>query len=295
MFARSLFLLVLVTGCRATAPAVDPGRGEPTSTPVGGGDERLGVQLYSVRRELEVDLPGTLARLSQMGFRNVETHNFFGRSAAEFRALLESHGLAARSMHVRFEDLEADPAPAIADAKALGAEFIVCPWIPHGDAFDAEDHARAMALFLRVGHLAKAAGLRFAYHVHGYELHPGGLGETFFDQMIQQSPPGVVDFELDVYYVALGGGDPLAYLERYPGRFPLIHLKDMKKGTQTGTRKGKTEVTNSVTLGTGTIDFPTVIPAALAQGSRWLLLEDENPAALTQLPQSLAYLRGLPR
>ncbi len=254
-----------------------------------------GVQLYSVRKQLDADLDGTLSALATMGFRDVETHKNFLGGAAPFRAALDQHGLRVRSMMATFEELTSDPAALIADAKVLGTGWVVCPWIPHDkDAgYTAADNEKAIALWNQVGPRFKQAGLRFAYHPHGYEFHDGGTGRPLIDQMIERTRAGEVDYEMDVFWVVHAGQDPVAYLKRFPGRFVMFHIKDMKAGTPTGRHDGRADVeTSQVTLGTGIINFGPLIAEARGQGASLFMLEDESSRSMEQLPVSLAALRA---
>jgi sugar phosphate isomerase/epimerase len=274
-------LMALGAGCTAIAGA--PARGTEA-----GLEAKLGLQLYSLRAQLAQDLRGTLASIRAMGVTQVEVHKTFDLPAAEFRRALDEAGLAARSMMSPFDRLRDDLPAVIADAKALGAGFVVCPWIPHEDGFDDADARRAIEVFTAAGRAIRAAGLRFAYHLHGYEIH-------LLDRLLRETAPGVVDFEMDVFYVVHGGGDPVALLERHPGRFPLLHLKDMRAGTPTGLRTGKTDPANTVAVGAGVIDMRPIVAAAERAGAAFYFLEDESAAAPENLPRSLAHLRALAR
>jgi sugar phosphate isomerase/epimerase len=252
----------------------------------------VGVQLYSAREALGADLEGTLRRLAAAGFREVEVHKLWVE-APRYRLLLEAAGLRARSFMVPYERLVGDVAGVVADAGALGVEFVTCAWIPHAGAYGRAENEKAIADFTRAARALREAGLRFAYHPHGYEMAPEADGRTLLDDLVTRTPEGVVDFELDIYYVTLAGGDPLRWLRRYPGRFPLMHVKDMRRGTETGTRTGKTDPENSVALGTGVIAIPAIVREARAAGVEWFFIEDESAQALEHLPRSLAYLRAL--
>jgi sugar phosphate isomerase/epimerase len=290
--ARLATLAALATSCAAPqrpAPAA-PGPIPDVST-------KLGVQLYSVRAALEKDVPGTLAVVRQMGFTHVEIHKTFALSSAEFRAALDRAGLASPSMMAPFDRLGADLPGVIADAKALGARFVSCPWIPHEGTFDEADARRAIERFNSAGAALKAAGLRLVSHIHGYELAPlpgSTTGERLLDLILRETQPGTADFEMDVFYMTLGGADPVAYLEKFPGRFPLLHLKDMRPGTVVN-HTGKTDPENTMAVGAGRIDFRRIIPAAEKQGAELYFIEDEGKGALDHLPQSLAHVRGLAR
>jgi sugar phosphate isomerase/epimerase len=258
----------------------------------------FGVQLYSVRRELKRDVPGTLAKLKTMGFDVVELAGFDVAPPEQMRKLLDDAGQRALALHVQYEPLRDNLAGAIRDAKTVGAKWIVCPWIPHAEPnYTAEDNAKAIELFNRAGAEIRKAGLRFAYHAHGYEFltkSADGRG-NLFDEMLAKTKPGVVDFEMDVYWFAYGGVDPVAYLKQHRGRFPLFHLKDMRKGTPVGLHPKRSNPDADVVLGTGQIDIARIVKEARRQRAVGLFLEDENPAAVTQLPESLRYLKTLPK
>jgi len=255
---------------------------------------RFGVQLYSFRNQLEADWEGTLAAVAAMGVEAVEVHSLMGRSASDWARVLAAHGLVPITLTGLYEDLEADLAGVIADAKALGVPMVVCPWIPHeGSTYTAEDNEKAIALFAKAGAAFQAQGLRFFYHPHGYEFHDGGTGTLLIDQMINRLQPGVVDFQMDVFWVVNAGADPVEYLERFPGRFKLFHLKEMQKGTPTGRHDGRADRERQVTLGQGMIDFPAIVRTARAQGARWFFIEDESTRSMQQIPPGLAYLKSL--
>jgi sugar phosphate isomerase/epimerase len=275
------------------APVADVTSAQGQGAAVPDISKQLGVQLYSMRHHMEKDLPGTLRRVREMGYTLVEAHSFFGRTPEQFRAELDAAGLRAVGVLVPFKLLDEDPATAVANAKAIGAAFVGTAWIPHEGEFSMADAERAVNVFRKAGAVAKAAGLRIHYHLHGYEYHPGKIGERIADYMIKNTEPGVIDFELDVFYSTLAGVSAEEYLRTYPGRFPLLHLKDMRKGTPTGTRTGKTDPNNTVAVGSGIVPFAPIIRAAVASGAQYFFVEDESDAAAENLPQSLKHIHGL--
>jgi sugar phosphate isomerase/epimerase len=181
---------------------------------------------------------------------------------------------------------------AIADAKALGAESVMTAWIPHKDRFTIDEARQAADDFNTWGKRFKAAGLQFAYHLHGYEFVEGPDG-TLFDTIASHSDPEIVAFEMDVFWVTRGGADPVELLTKYAGRFPLTHLKDIKKGTKLCDPTGGAPDDTSVPLGDGMIDWPAVLRAAEKQGTKYHFIEDEHPQAEKQIPRTLNYLSGL--
>jgi sugar phosphate isomerase/epimerase len=252
----------------------------------------LGLQLYSLRDHLQKDVPGTLATVREWGFREVEVAGLYGLSPADFDRELKKAGLRCVSHHLPYERLRDDTAAALQEARLLGAEYVVCAWIPHQAPFDREDCLRASADFTRWGKAARAQNIVFAYHPHGYEFHESPEG-TLLDTMLAETPADLVSYEMDIFWVTHGGGSPVGYLQRYPGRFPLTHLKDLRKGTRTGDLSGQAPDETSVTLGTGMIDISAVLRASAKAGVKWHFIEDEHPDAIRQIPMSLRYLATL--
>jgi sugar phosphate isomerase/epimerase len=252
----------------------------------------FGLQLYSLRNQLKQDVPGTLAKVKAIGFTDVETAGTYDLSVADFVAALKKAGLRARSGHFDFDKLAADPASVVAEAKTLGASFVACAWIPHEGKFSRDAVQRAAEVFNRAAKAARAEGLRFAYHAHGYEFEPSPDG-TLFDTLVKQTDAGGVNFEIDVLWAKAGGVDPAALIEKLAGRVPLTHLKDMRRGTQYTPPVSALPETTDVVVGTGQLDFPAILRASEKAGVEIHFLEDESPESLAQLPQSLAYLHKI--
>ncbi len=255
--------------------------------------EYVGLQLYSLRNELDKDVPGTLAKAKQMGFRQVEVYNLHGLSALDFRLQLEKYNLHCTSHMVSYEMLRDKMKQVISNAKTLGASYVVCPWIPHQvGTFSLTEMEQAVKDFNEFGKKLKAQGLQFCYHIHGYEFNRY-QEETLFDYMVAHTDPQFVNFEIDVYYVTLAGADPVALMQKYPSRFQLIHLKDVKMATPERNMTGKAPVEWSVSIGTGKVNFQAVLQQAQQIGIKHYYVEDESPDALQQIPQSLDYISKL--
>jgi sugar phosphate isomerase/epimerase len=226
------------------------------------------------------------------GLSEVETAGYYGRTAAAFAEELKRANLTAKSMHAGYELLRDNLKQAVADAKALGAAYVTTAWIPHQAPFTREHADRAAADFTEWGRALKGEGLRFMYHLHGYEFAPGPKG-TLLDTILQGTPSEAVQYEMDVFWVVRGGGDPVALLRQHKGRFPALHLKDMAKGTATGDHSGAAPDTTNVPLGTGMIDYPAVLSAARDAGTKLFYIEDESEKVVEQVPRTLQYLGGL--
>jgi sugar phosphate isomerase/epimerase len=249
----------------------------------------VGLQLWSLREYLPKNLREVLVKVRTMGFREVEGAGLWGRSAADLRAALDAAGLRCQSAHIPFERLRDDLAGAFAEVKTVGATWVVCPWIPHAEAFSRDDVQRAADAFNKFGTAAVDAGLRFAYHCHGYEFVPSAEG-TLFDTLARATDPVRVTFQIDVFHALFGGADPAQLVERYKGRVTSLHLKDLKKGVpiKAGTAIAQPEV--DVPVGTGQVDMPSVLQAAMNAATSLYYLEDESSDPWANIPRSLAYL-----
>ncbi len=253
---------------------------------------RLGLQLYSLRNELKKDLPGTLKMVRDWGFEEVELAGFPPMTPAESARALRAASLRPVSTFVDYERVRDDFTGVVRDAKTLGVQHVICGWIPHEKTLTRADVDRAASSFNTWAAAASREKLRFGYHIHGYEFVSSPDG-TLMDTLFKRTDPAHVDFEMDVFWVVRGGGDPVALLQRYANRIPLLHVKDMRRGTATAITTGQAPDEASVQLGTGTIDLPAVLRAAVKAGVTWYFLEDEHPDAVAQIPRSIGYLRGV--
>jgi sugar phosphate isomerase/epimerase len=251
-----------------------------------------GLQLYSVRAQMPKDLDGTLAEVHAWGVKYVETAGTYGLSPAQFRTKLTEHGLDAVSGHFAFDDWNKDPEGVLLQARDLGLVEVGCAWIPHEGKFDEATCRHAINVFNHAGRLAALHHMQFFYHTHGYEFQPYHDG-TLFDLLVQETNPRQVKFEMDIFWIAHAGQDPVRLLWKYPFRWELMHLKDMRKGTPTGLLTGSSDVNNDVALGAGTLDLPGILSAARQVGVKWYFIEDESAVSEEQIPQSLVYLRDL--
>jgi sugar phosphate isomerase/epimerase len=253
----------------------------------------IGLQLYSLRHLFEKgDIDGTLAMVRGWGFTDVEAAGTYKLTTSDFAAKVKKAGLRITSTGADFNVLAKDVGSVIKDAKALGAEQVMCAWIPHEGRFSRADVDKAVPVFTQAGRALRDAGLHFVYHAHGYEFQQGPDG-TLFDALAKQTETGVVDFQMDVFWIVHGGASPVALFAKYPGRFPSTHLKDMRKGTKVGEPTGDAPDDTSVVLGEGIVDIPAVLRAANKAGVKRHFIEDEHPQSEKQIPRSLEYLASL--
>jgi sugar phosphate isomerase/epimerase len=277
-----LIALVTVGLNRAPARSAQQGAGKLFNG-------KLAVQLWSFRNDFKKDVPGTLKRVRELGFTNVELAGYYGMTAKQFRAELDKAGLRAVSMHIDLQTARDHIEQVNVDAKALGVEYVGVPWIK--SPFTREDCLAAIEVFNQAGKRLSAAGLGFFYHLHGYEFVPDPAGTgTLFDLLMTKTDPRYVSLQLDTAHVAFPGVDPAELLRKYPGRFTSLHLKDVR-GDIAGNNSGVFKDEDGRPLGKGKINWPDVLTAARREGVRWYIIEDETPGVWQGIPESLAYLQ----
>lgn len=277
------FLVTAVLG--AVAVAQEVGTSARFAGPVG-------LQLYSLRGIFTQSPARGLKQTQDFGFRIVETAGTYNLPPERFKAMLAEHGLKPVSGHFPYDRWKSEPDKVIAEAKTLGLEYAGCAWITHKAPFSEATAREAAAVFNRAGELAAKEGIRVFYHAHGFEFQPHGSG-TLMDLLMTETNPQQVSFEMDVLWVVFPGQDPVQWLKKYPGRWALMHLKDLRKGVKTGELTGKTDVANDVPLGTGQMNWPAILKAAQESGVKYYFIEDESPSVAEQIPQSLRYLQSV--
>lgn len=251
-----------------------------------------GMVSYTYRIGLAKNMALTLDTLKNMGVKDMEFSNLFGKKAVEIRKMLDERGMKCSSFGVNFPDLMDKTQEVAQNAKTLGAEYVRVAWIPHTDDFDFADAKKTVDDFNKVGkQLKDEFGLTFCYHNHGYEFAAFEDG-TYIDYIIKNTDPNYVSFEIDILWTFFPGANPAELIAKYPTRFKLLHLKDLRKGVL-GDFSGKTPTVNDVALGTGQIDIPAVLRAAKKSSIKHYYIEDESPSYSTQVPQTIAYLKGL--
>jgi sugar phosphate isomerase/epimerase len=255
----------------------------------------IGVQAYTFRNQFPKDVEKTLDLIKSMGITEMEGGPVIGQTAEQFKQMCADRGITVPSTGVGYEEL-ANPMQAIIKAKALGAKFVMCAWIPHKvrGGFTLEEAKKAVDLFNEAGKKFKENGLTFCYHDHGYEFQPFGKNETLLDYIIQNTNPAYVSFEMDVLWTMHGGGAdmPVKLLKKYPTRFKLMHVKDLRKGVA-GDLTGGTPAENDVPVGTGQGNWKQIIKLAKKNGVEQCFIEDESNQEEQFVPLSIAYLRSL--
>ena len=278
------YLLAMLAGCAGTSSGTDSSARFPGAP---------GLQLYSLRGLIAAK--GVQAGLDQardFGFTTLEIGGSYNLKPADFLPLLKERGLKAVSSHFAWDRWKNDPDGVAAEAKALGLEEAGCAWAAHKDPFDEAQAREVIEVFNRAGAATRKVGIRFFYHLHGFEFVKHGNG-TLADLLISGSNPDLVSFQMDVFWVVFPGQDPASWLLKYPGRWTSMHLKDLRKGVERGPLTGKTDVRNDVALGSGQVDWPSVLAAAKKAGVKYYFIEDESPDVLTQIPLTLRFLQDV--
>jgi sugar phosphate isomerase/epimerase len=251
----------------------------------------LGVQAYTFRKSFPISVPNTLDTIKMMGFTEMEGGGN-RMPPGDFRKLCDDRGISIPSTGAGYDELIKSPDSIIYRAKIYGSKYVMCAWIPHANGvLTFENAKKAVEDFNRVGKILKEQGLIFCYHAHGYEFQPYGKG-TLLDYIFENTNPEYVSFEMDVFWMKFGGGNPVGLLKKYGARWKLVHLKDMRKGTIKNLT-GLTTPENDVPLGTGEIDIPGILKEANKIGIKHFFIEDESNYVIEQVPQSIIYLKSL--
>ena len=249
----------------------------------------VGLQLYSVRDDMAKDFKGTLQQVKAMGYDGVEFAGLFDNSPADIKAMCAEIGLNPISAHVPLADMLADVDKVIADYKAIGCEYIVVPYVteerrPGGDKFN-----QMIEEIRTIGAKCKEAGLTLLYHNHDFEFAKTESGEFGLDYLYANVSADLLQTELDECWVRYAGQDPVAYLQKYEGRSPVVHLKDYyASGEQKedpyaliGLNEGEKKENTAFEfrpLGYGVQDVPALMKAAKHAGSKWLIVEQDQPS-----------------
>jgi sugar phosphate isomerase/epimerase len=282
---KSILVFLLLAAVFSGNKYVFAQKGQPLYT------APLGVEAFTFRKSFPIDVAKTLDTVKMMGFTEIEGGG--NRTTPEaFRKMCDERGISIPSIGVGYDQLVKSPDSIVYRAKVLGAKYVMCAWIPHTDGvLTFEDAKKAAEDFNKAGKILMDNGLIFCYHAHGYEFQPFKNG-TLLDYIFENTNPEFVSFEMDIFWMQFGGGDPVALLKKYGSRWKLMHLKDMRKGTIKDLTGG-TSVENDVTLGTGEINIPAILKQAKKIGITHYFIEDESNYVNEHVPQSIIYLKSL--
>jgi sugar phosphate isomerase/epimerase len=252
-----------------------------------GAIKKFGLQLYSLRDDLPKDPKGVLKQVASFGYKQVESYEgkqgmFWGMTNKEFKQYMDELGMTIVSSHC---NINSDFETKAAQAGEIGMKYLICPHLGMQKTID--DFKKAAEKFNACGEICKKNGLRFAYHNHGYsfETLEGQLPQ---DVLMQNTNADLVDFEMDIYWVVTAGADPIEWLNKYPGRFKLCHVKDRKKGAEPKDHDA------SIDLGIGSIDFKSILKTGSSKGLQYYIVEQErydNSTPLKSAAIDAAYMK----
>ena len=251
--------------------------------------DNFGLQLYTLRDVLPDDPKGVLKQVASYGYKQIESYEhsklgiFWGMKNTEFKTLMNDLGMKIVSSHC---DINKDFERKAAEAAEIGMHYLLCPYL--GPQKKIDDFKKFAETFNQKGEICKKNGIRFGYHNHDYgfvQLE----GQYPQDVLMQDTDKNLVDFEMDIYWVVTAGQDPIAWIDKYPGRFKLCHIKDRKKGATPSQRDV------SVELGTGSIDFKKILIEADKKGMNYYFVEQEayeNTTPLAAAKADADYLKN---
>lgn len=258
--------------------------------------EKIGLQLYTVRDLMKQDFDGTLSKVAAVGYKEVEFAGYFDHSPKDVRAAVDRHGLTAPSAHIDYKNLGDKFPEVIEAAKVVGHEYLVNPWIDEEIRKQPDGWKQAAETFNRAGEACKKAGIQFAYHNHWFEFLPVN-GKLPYDLLLTECDPNLVKMELDLCWITVGGQDPLRYFDRYPGRFPLVHVKDVKRVppvTAGGAQDFGSSMKDMTEVGSGIIDWKKIFAQSDKAGIKHYFVEHDNPKIpLESIKKSYDYLARL--
>lgn len=257
------------------------------------GQPPIGLQMGSVGKKFRADMPGTLKMLKEWGVKELEGGVPPGMTVEDYLKMLKENGLSIAAIGSQFDELDKNPQQYVDRAKAVGAKQVICYWIPHqGDNFTIDDAKKAVAVFNKAGEVFAKAGLAFGYHAHGYEFNPYE-NATLFDYLAKNLDPRYANFQMDVFWIKQSGTDPVALLNKYPGRFISLHLKDRLIGTP-DSKNGRADVEKAnVVLGTGDVGIEAIMKAAYKAGIKHYFIEDESSRSIEQVPEGIKFLNSI--
>ena len=298
MISRRKFLQV-GTAAAITIPYLPRLSAEPLGKPPG-------IQLYTVADALQADVPGTIHKLSKMGYREVESFPYQGFNAKSLRSALDEAGLSCPSCHLALNQPNLDP--LFEQAHILGAHYAVSSILqPPGSArssgghglstLTADDFKRIAALMNSVAEKTRSAGLQYAYHNHDFEFRTLNNGQIGYDILLSETDPSKVKFELDCGWMVVAGYSPVQYFERYPNRYRMMHVKDFVKGSKKSTSIQGPMRPIGTELGRGIPDYRSIFAAAAKTSIQYYFVEQEPPflemTSLQAAEVDYAYLETL--
>jgi sugar phosphate isomerase/epimerase len=244
--------------------------------------EKVGIQLYTVRDLLNQDFDGIMSRIAAIGYKEVELGFYTDRPAKEVRSTLDRLGLSSPSCSFYFPDIR-DHWPRIMDrCHTIGHSYIVIPSVDKEYREQPDGYKRAAEAFSHAGEIAARAQIQLTYHNHWSEFVPDAAGKLPYDILLENSDPKLLKMEMDLCWITVGGGDPLKYFAKYPGRFPLVHVKDLKSVpdpalVHSGKFEGESVIPLMTEAGSGVIDWKRIFADSEQAGIKHYFVEHDQP------------------
>jgi len=250
-------------------------------------NSKVGLQLYTLRNDLSKDAKGTIQKVAAIGYKEVESFGYhdgkyFGMTAKEFATFLKGLGLTTPSGHYGLGNLTKGWETAIEDAKTVGQKYMVLAYLQENERKTLDDYKKVADTMNNAAKMCKAAGIQFCYHNHDFEFVDLGSG-IGYDILTKNTDPGLVKFELDLYWATKANQKPVDLFKKYPGRFPLWHVKDMDN----------TDKHYFTEVGNGTIDFKSIFANAKTAGMKHFFVEQDDcqpGPPLTSIATSFNYI-----
>lgn len=251
---------------------------------------KVGLQVYSVREDAEKDLEGTLKKIKELGYDGVELAGLYGRSYAEVRAAVEAAGLVPISAHVPLDEMLADPQGVLAGYAEIGCSYVAVPYLPEERRSDTDGFEPTIKEIAMLCQVAKDNGMVMLYHNHDFEFKK--VGEEYaLDYMYRVIPADLLQTELDTCWVNIGGEEPAAFVRKYTGRAPIVHLKDFYLSSRDNAgdtpfyeligsdqKAGGEDVFEFRPVGYGMQDFASILKASEDAGASWVIVEQDRPS-----------------
>lgn len=265
----------------------------------------IAVQLYSVRNAAKEDLFATLKKVKELGYEGVEFAGLYGHSAAEVKQMCEETGLVPVSAHVPYVDMVADPKGVLSQYAEIGVKYVAVPYLAQEHRPGSDKFGEVIENIKMLGGVAREFGIQLLYHNHDFEFVRMD-GEYALDVLYREVPADVLKTEIDTCWVNVGGEDPAAYVRKYTGRAPVVHLKDFF-GEKSEDMYELIGIQNKAPVrpsnfefrpvGAGLQNFPLILDAAKEAGAEWVVVEQDKPSmGLTELEsieKSINYLKSL--
>lgn len=227
----------------------------------------IAAQVFSVREEAAADFDKTMQQLADMGYDGVELAGLYGKPAKEIRASLEKAGLQAISAHVPMVEFEQDLDKTVETYKEIGCKYVAIPYLDKERWYGGSRYQDTLDSIVKISEKCREAGMVLLYHNHNFEFEKTAEGGYQLDALYETIPADVLQTELDLCWVKVGGADPVTYLNKYKGRCPLVHVKDFIR------KDGEVVL---VAVGDGEVSADAVVPAAVESGANWLVIEQDS-------------------